>query len=41
MIITRTETIGGLIIPAIVPTFAGGKEITYASPATPTLSFRC
>lgn len=36
MIITRTETIGGLIIA-----LASDEEITYASPATSTLSFRC
>ena len=40
MIIIRTETIGGLIIPTMVLTLAGGEEITYAPSATPTLSFR-
>lgn len=40
MTITRTETIGGLIIPTMALTLASGEEITYASSATPTLSFR-
>lgn len=41
MIITRTGTIGGLIISSDCATLAGGEEITYAPSATPTLSFRC
>ena len=40
MITTRTETIGGLIIPCDCATLASGEEITYAPSATPTLSFR-
>lgn len=40
MIITKTETIGDLIISSDCATLASGGEITYAPPATPTLSFR-
>ena len=41
MIITRTETIGDLIIPRdCAMVLASGEEITYAPSATPTLSFR-
>lgn len=40
MIITRTETIGGFIISRDGATLTSGKEIPYAPPATPTLSFR-
>lgn len=39
MIITKTETIGGLIIPRDCATLASGEEITYAPSATPTLFF--
>ena len=40
MIITRTETIGDLIILCDGATLAGDEEIIYAPSATPALSFR-